>query len=504
MRRTPQARPARASFALVRDLHDLLQRPAGELARLVREGEVTATELTQAALERIEAIEPQINAFTDVDAEGALAAAAQVQAGDARLLAGVPIAIKNNRAVLGLPVRSGGRITNTLIAPYDHATTARIRGAGAIIVGTTALPEWGLLPTTEPLHREPTRNPWDLSRTAGGSSGGAAAAVAAGVIPIAHGNDGGGSIRIPAACTGLVGLKPQRGRVSQGPETGENYLVVDGGLARTTADAALILDVLAGPEFGDASWAPPHTESYGDAIGRALKPLRIGVLREPSLDGVTVDAASSQALDETLVRLAALGHEIVEAEIQFPVPGRFLSDLFVDLFTDMASVQHRVLAGAGKASAGGEGPVLQEDLDPLGWAVMQRAAARNATDAWQTKFTADGIARLILGTFAPYDIVLTPALAGPPALIGAIHAGLDDPIAAFERAEQWMPFSPVANLCGNPAISLPTHEIDGLPVGVQAIGRPCEEHVLLQLSAQLEAELRWDERRAPLATGAPR
>ncbi|MDO9356097.1 MAG: amidase [Solirubrobacteraceae bacterium] len=486
------------------DLHDLLQRPAGELARLVREGEVTATELTQAALERIEVVEPSINAFTDVDAEGALAAAAAVRPGDERLLAGVPIAMKNNRAINGLPVRSGARITNALIASYDHATTTRIREAGAVIVGSTALPEWGLLPTTEPLHREPTRNPWDLSRTAGGSSGGAAAAVAAGALPIAHGNDGGGSIRIPAACTGLVGLKPQRGRVSQGPETGENYLVVDGGLARTTADAALILDALAGPAFGDATWAPPHTESYVEAMGRELRPLRIGVLRDPGLDGVTVGANELLALDETIARLAALGHEIVEPDVALPVPGAFLNDLFVDLFTDMASIQMRVLGAAGKGLAGGEGPVTEADLDGLGWAVSQRAAARNATDAWQTKFSADGIARLILGTFAPYDIVLTPALAGPPVTIGTISAGLETPLEAFERAARWMPFSPVANLCGNPAISLPTHQIDGLPVAVQAVGRPCEEHVLLQLSAQLEAEIHWDERRSPLAAATSR
>jgi amidase len=488
----------------VTDFAALLQRPAGELARLVKDGGVTAVELTQAALDRIAEVDPHISAFTDVDAEGALAAAAAIKPGDGRALAGVPIAIKNNRAVTGRPVTSGARITGALVAQYDHHTTARIRGAGAVIVGTTALPEWGLLPTTEPLHRKPTRNPWDLSRTAGGSSGGAAAAVAAGVLPIAHGNDGGGSIRIPAACTGLVGLKPQRGRVSQGPETGENYLVVDGGLARTTADAALILDVLAGPEFGDASWAPPHTETYTAALAHDLPKLRVGVLRDPQLDGVTIDPSSLKALDETIALLASLGHEIVEPDVALPVPGRFLSDLFVDLFTDMASIQMRVLGAGGKVAGGGELPLVEADLDPLGWAVSQRAAARNATDAWQAKFTADGIARLILGTFAPYDIVLTPALAGPPPAIGTITAGLEDPLGVFALAEAWMPFSPTANLCGNPAISLPTHEIDGLPVAVQAIGRPCEEHVLLQLSAQLEAELSWDQRRSPLATGAPR
>ena len=486
------------------DARDLLQRPAGELAGLVRSGEVSATELATASLARIAEVDPQIAAFTDLDEAGALAAAAAIGAGDDRPLAGVPVAVKNNRAVNGLPVRSGGRITDRLVAVYDHATTARLRAAGAVIVGTTALPEWGLLPTTEPLHREPTRNPWDLTRTAGGSSGGAAAAVAAGAIPIAHGNDGGGSIRIPAACTGLVGLKPQRGRVPLGLETGDNFLVVDGGLARTTADAALILDVLSGPDFGDASWAPPHHESYRDAVGHELRPLRVGVLRDPQLDGVTVDPASLQALDETIALLARLGHEVVEPTITLPIPGQVLLDLFIDLFTDLASIQMRVLGAAGKGAAGLQGPIDESDLDPLGWAVAGRAAGRNATDAWQAKFTADGLARLLLGTLAPYDVVLTPALASPPVEIGTIHAGFDSPLDVFARASHFMPFSPVANLCGNPAISLPTHQIDGLPVAVQALGRPCEEHVLLQLSAQLEAELDWAARRSPLAAATAR
>lgn len=486
------------------DFHALLQRPAGELAHLVQCGDVTATELATAALERIGEVEPQLAAFTDIDVSGALQAAAQIHPGDDRPLAGVPIAIKNNRAVNGLPVRSGGRITDALIAQYDHHTTARLRAAGAVIVGTTALPEWGLLPTTEPLHRQPTRNPWDLDRTPGGSSGGSAAAVAAGMVPLAHGNDGGGSLRIPASCTGLVGLKPQRGRVSQGPETGESFLVVDGALTRTIADTALALDVLAGPESGDASWAPPHQESYRQALTRDPGRLRIGVMRDPGIDGIEIDPRCLRALDEVVELLAGHGHEIVETPVTMPVDGAFLKSVFVDLFTDMASVQMRVLAGAGKAASGASGPIEQADLDPLGWLVAQRAAARNATDAWQTKFMADGLARLVVCAFAPYDIVLTPALATQPVPIGSITAGLDTPLDAFDRAERFTPFSPIINLAGNPAISLPTHHIDGLPVAVQAIGRPCEEHVLLQLGLQLERALQWEERRSPLAATVAR
>ncbi len=289
------------------DHHALLLRSAADLAALVRAGDVSATDLATAALERIADVDPRIAAFTDVDEAGALQAAAAIEPGDDRPLAGVPIAVKNNRAVLGLPVRSGGRITDQLVAPYDHHTTARLRRAGAVIVGTTALPEWGLLPTTEPLHRPPTRNPWDLGRTAGGSSGGAAAAVSAGVLPIAHGNDGGGSLRIPAACTGLVGLKPQRGRVSQGPETGENYLVVDGALTRTVGRYGARAGRPRRARARRCDLAPPHHESYREAIARELRPLRIGVLRDPGVDGIIVEPQAVRALDEVLALLQTLG-----------------------------------------------------------------------------------------------------------------------------------------------------------------------------------------------------
>ena len=201
-------------------MSELLRRSAVELAALVRSGELSATELVRASLERIEALEPQINAFTFVAGESALAAAAAIGPGDPRPFAGVPIAIKDNRAVAGMPLTNGSDLFADVVPPFDAFCVRRLRDAGFVIVGKTALPEFGILPTTESRRNGPTRNPWDLDRTPGGSSGGAAAAVAAGMVPIAHGNDGGGSIRIPASCCGLVGLKPARGRVSAGPDGG--------------------------------------------------------------------------------------------------------------------------------------------------------------------------------------------------------------------------------------------------------------------------------------------
>src|SRR5439155_20470927 len=236
---------------------DLMFKGAGELAGMVRAGEVSARELVQCSLDRIEELDDKLNAFVQVDADGALAAADEVAAGDRRPFAGVPIAIKNNRPVKGLRLTYGCSLMSNYVADYDHNVTRRLRDAGFIIVGTTTLPEYGILPTSEARLFGPTRNPWDLQRTPGGSSGGAAAAVAAGIVPVAHGNDGGGSIRIPAACCGLVGLKPARGRISLAPELGDSALAIDGVLTRTVADTAAILDVLAGYELGDATWAPP-------------------------------------------------------------------------------------------------------------------------------------------------------------------------------------------------------------------------------------------------------
>jgi len=241
---------------------DLMFHPVTELAGMVRSGEISARELVETSLARIEELNPALNAFVQVDGERALATAEAVEPGDERPFAGVPIAIKNNRAVSGLRLTEGCSLMADHVAAYDHNVTRRLKDAGFVIVGTTTLPEYGILPVSEARLFGPTRNPWDLDRTPGGSSGGAAAAVASGMVPVAHGNDGGGSIRIPAACCGLVGLKPARGRISAAPDLGDYPLSIDGVLTRTVGETAAILDVLAGYEVGDANWAPPPVEPF--------------------------------------------------------------------------------------------------------------------------------------------------------------------------------------------------------------------------------------------------
>ena len=237
---------------------DLLFRPVTELADSIRTGEISARELVQASLDRIEEVEPKVNAFVDVFDEEALAEAAAIGPDDPRPFAGVPIAIKNNRGDRGQAADDRHRVHRRLRSRHRTTTSSAASSRpGFVIVGSTTLPEWGILPTSEARRFGPTGNPWDLDRTPGGSSGGSAAAVAAGMVPIAHGNDGGGSTRIPAACCGLVGLKPQRARISMAPEVGFNFLAQDGVLTRTVAETAQLLDILAGYELGDTAWAPP-------------------------------------------------------------------------------------------------------------------------------------------------------------------------------------------------------------------------------------------------------
>src|SRR5690242_20336301 len=314
------------------DLTNLLTRPATELAELIRDGEVTSRELTEAALARIEALNPRVNAFTALDADRALETADGVGAGDERPFAGVPIAIKD----LFTPIQ-GFRQTNCsellakgAVADFDHNVVARVRSAGFVIVGVTNSPEFGIVPVTEPRLNGPSRNPWNLERTPGGSSGGSAAAVSAGMVPLAHGSDGGGSIRIPAACCGLFGLKPSRGRVSPAPFTsGSLELSQSGPISVSVRDAAAFLDVLAGYEPGDAHWAPPPERPFLDEVGTDPGRLRIAFTAEPAIPNdvdpraVTVARAAADALSD-------LGHDVVERTLPWGQPDAL--DLFARLW----------------------------------------------------------------------------------------------------------------------------------------------------------------------------
>jgi amidase len=466
----------------------LLTRPAGELAALVRSGELSARELVQASLERIEALDPELNAFVDVLADEALQAAGAIGPGDERPFAGVPIAIKNNRTIEGVRLTYGSDFMGDWIAPYDHNVVRRLKGAGFVIVGTTTLPEWGILPWTNTKRFGPTRNPWDPDRTSGGSSGGSGTAVAAGMVPLAHANDGGGSTRIPAACCGLVGLKPQRGRISFAPELGESFLGIDGALTRTVAETAALLDVLAGPEVGDSSWAPPPPEPYADAARREPSGLRIAFTMLPPIDA-PVDAGHADAVRETADLLESLGHHVEEADP--PWTESAVLQLFTALFAPLVMLQvaqARMIHGREPAST---------ELEPVSWALWELVRGMSALDAHMATAQIQIFARGLLAWMAPYDALLTPSLAEPPVLLDTVDWRTEDPMGLFARSGRFTPFTAVANVTGQPAISLPLFERNGLPVGIQLFGRPAGEGPLLALAAQLEAARPWAGRVAP-------
>jgi amidase len=476
----------------VAEISDLLTRPATELAGLISDGEVTSRELTEAVFERIEALNPRVNAFTALDADRALLAADDVVASDPRPFAGVPIAIKD----LFTPI-AGFRQTNCselladgAIAEFDHNVVSRIRAAGFVIVGVTNSPEFGILPVTEPRLNGPTRNPWNLERTPGGSSGGAAAAVASGMVPLAHGSDGGGSLRIPSACCGLFAIKPSRGRISVAPALGDHFLATDGVLTRTVADSAAMLDLLAGYVTGDATWAPPPDEAFAAAAAREPGRLRVALYRGSPV-GSEIDPVAVRAAEDAAQLLSSLGHEIVEA------PPLELPEL-LPAFTVLWAA---VVAGSVMLTAllAGAEPT-PTNIEPLSWALFEEGMNTNSVQLQGTLVGLQAAGRRIVEQFDDFDMMLTPSLGQRPVAIGEIDACSTDPMADFAASAAFTPYTAIWNVTGQPAMTVPLYQgDDGLPLTVQIVGRPVAETTLLSLAAQLEAALPWAERLSPLA-----
>jgi amidase len=475
---------------------DLLFRPITELAELVRSGEVSSRELVEESLARIEEADGEINAFTYTDADGALAAADKVASGDERPFAGVPIAIKDlGVAVAGWPLSNCSDLYADFAPDYDSFVARRLREAGFVFVGRTASPEFGIVPVTESRRFGPTRNPWDTGRTPGGSSGGSGAAVASGMVPVAHASDGGGSIRIPASCCGLVGLKASRGRISRGPEFGDSFLATDGTLCRTVAEAAATLDLLAGYEPGDATWAPPPSAPFAEAVGRDPGKLRIGFTTKPPM-GIDPDPESVRGAEEAAKLLESLGHEIVPIDYSWPADE--IVATFVDLWAGMVSV--------GIAYAGVLGyEITQEKVEPLSWDLFQKGLQLPSTKYLGSLTRLQQISRELVGWWSDIDVLLTPGLGQRPVPIGTINTQRqDDPFSALiPDASDFTPYTAVWNVTGQPAISLPLLQgDDGLPTSIQLVGPPIGEELLLSLSSQIEAERPWADRRPELVGAA--
>jgi len=461
---------------------DLAFLPAVEQARLVRDGAVSSVELTELYLKRIARLDPRLNAFVTVRAEEALAdaRAADEEAGGAPFR-GVPIAIKDLTATAGTRTTFSSRAYAEFVPGFDMAVVRRIREAGFVILGKTNTPEFGTTAFTESELNGATRNPWSPERTPGGSSGGAAAALAAGLTPVAHGSDGGGSIRIPASCCGVFGLKPSRGRVSSAPFTSLEGLATAGALSRSVEDAAALLDVMAGYEAGDPWWAPPPERPFAAEIGEPAGRLRVAVTHEPPIP-VAVAPACSAALDEAARLLAELGHDVVEETPPWRDP---------DLMHTFITVWQ-----VGPALQPIDEPAL---LTPLNRGLVESARACSAVDYVRAVAALHTLARRIVSFWDDHDVVLTPTLALPPVPIGWQEA-VDGPIEQLLRNAEFTPFTAVVNLTGQPAVSLPLHWSDeGLPIGVQAIGPPAGDALLLRLAAQIEEARPWAGRRPPLS-----
>ncbi len=455
-----------------------------ELAELVRSRQASARELVELCLRRIEALDPQLNAFRVLMADEALAAADALGERPQGLLAGVPIAIKDDMAVRGQARTVGARSYDPPVAD-DNEMVRRLRAGGAIPIGITNVPELTIWPWTISEANGTTRNPWDTSRTPGGSSGGSAAAVAAGMVPCATGSDGGGSIRIPAACCGLVGMKSTRGRVSMNPAAqGWLGLAVIGGLARTVRDSALLLDAVHGPADGDAYAAPPFSGRYVEAAASPPGKLRIAMSRKvpPGLIA-RVSADQRGAWEQTASLLGELGHEVVERDPKY--------GLLTLEFTQTW------MRGIYEESQTVPDPSQLEGLTRQLMAVGRRLVPPRRRDKLLAKRPAT-TAR-ILSLWDEVDVLLTPGLA-TTAIAAEGAFGKPLPLA-IDRAGRFMPFCPTFNLTGQPAITIPAGlGSDGLPLSVQLVGRPGAEDVLYSLAGQLESARPWDDRRPPVGS----
>lgn len=462
-------------------------------AELLRRRELTAPELVDAAIERIERLNPVLNAVVTPMYEQARAAAAkELPQGP---FTGVPFLLKDLlSSCAGVRMTAGSAFLRGYVPDHDSELVRRHKRAGLLILGKTNTPEFGILGTTESDFLGPCRNPWDTERTTGGSSGGSAAAAASGMVPMAHANDGAGSIRIPSSCCGVFGLKPTRGRNPLGPDFGDmqSGLVAEHAITRSVRDSAALLDATAGPDVGDPYWAPPSTHAFVREVGASPGQLRIAFTTASFIGPVHPDCVS--AVKDAAKLCADLGHEVVEA-----TPAMTLAiDQVVQAF--MTIHDAGVAADIDTwASASGKEP-SQEQFEPLTWAMYQVGRKCSAPEYLLAVNVLQRTARDIARFFVSHDIWLTPTLAEPPVPLGTFASPPENPLAGWYRSAPFAPFTPICNFTGQPAMSVPLFwNDDGLPVGTHFIGRFGDEATLFRLAAQLEQAQPWAARRPPVS-----
>ena len=472
-------------------ISDYVKHDAIGLADLVRRGEASPRELADAALALIEKHNPALNAITQrMDDYAAKAIASGLPDGPLR---GVPFLLKDLFAnVPGVPSNNGSALFRGWLPPYESTLVRKAREAGLVLLAKTASPEFGVIPTTEPKAYGPARNPWNTAHTPGGSSGGAAVAVAAGIVPAAHASDGGGSIRIPASCCGIFGLKPSRGRISTGPveADGWNGLATSGVVSRSVRDSALLLDLLEGGDPGEPAAAPPKARPFAEEVGRNPGRLRVAVSRRTA-SHVRVDPDCLAALDDAAKLMESLGHELVEAEPEIDF------DAFEEGFWRVIGAN--TAADLIELSALFGRDVALADVER--WTVnLARSVDGLSAGAFMLAFRNLWRLHRPMGDFlARHDVMLTPTLGSPPLPLGTLDTDMADSDELRRRINAFIPYTPVANAFGLPAMTVPLWwNAAGLPVGVMFQARLGADDMLFRLAAQLEQARPWKDRHPPI------
>jgi amidase len=462
---------------------------AVDQAALVQQGQVTPLELLEAAIERIERIDPVLNAVVIRWFDHARdTARSELPEGPFR---GVPFLIKDLFAgYAGQPITNGNRALKNekVISPADTTLVSRYRAAGLVIAGRTNSPELGSVPTTEPLAWGATHNPWDTSRSPGGSSGGSAAAVASGMVPFAHASDGGGSIRIPASCCGLVGLKPSQGRISLGPIRDETALSVELCVSRTVRDTAILLDAVRGPGIGDTVIAPPPSRRYIHEVGAEPRQLRIGLLDHHPQGGPVAPECTAAARSVAGL-LESLGHAVEEtwpAALEDVTSSAQFGALWC---ANMGVGLRRLSEQLGRA-------LTDDEFEPVNRVQAELATQFTAVDYAMALSAASHFRRAVQAWWTEgWDLLLTPTVAELPLPLGTLANNPDQPMETMARAFQFIPFTPPFNMSGQPAINVPVEWTDaGLPVGVQLVAAYGREDILIRVASQLEDAKPWAHR----------
>ena len=456
-------------------------------AELVASGKVSPVEMVNAAIERVERYDGALNALTYrwFEAARQLASSSDLPEGPFR---GVPYLLKDLYAAeAGKPLSNGSKAYKAAdyVSTEDSTLVARYKASGLISIGRSNSPEFGSVPVTEPEAWGPTRNPWDLSRTPGGSSGGSASAVAAGIVPIAHASDGGGSIRIPAACCGLVGLKVSQGRISMGPSRDESNLGVEHCVSRSVRDSARLLDATHGPGIGDVIIAPTPRRPFIDEVGADPGRLRIGFL-DFNPRGGDVHADCVDGVHKTAKLLESLGHHV---EPGFPdifsdnEIGRAFSMLWS---TNMGTAIRRFSQALGRE-------MTPNDIEAMNWAQAEFAKGVNGVDFSLAQASSIQFRRAIQSWWTKgWDLLLTPTLYAPPLPVGSMPNNPERPMTPLMTAGSWVAFTSQFNISGQPAISLPLHRTaEGLPVGMQLAAAYGREDLLIRVASQLEQAAPW-------------